>query len=408
MAEKNGELPKGWKRVKLGDVCKATSNKDPRNNTEQQFYYVDITSVNNVSKRIVEPKLLFGKDAPSRARQLIFANDVVLSTTRPNLNAVALVPSELDNQICSTGFCVLRSESSLVDANYLFVFTQSVEFVNNLSNLVKGALYPAVTDKQVKDQLIPLPPLPEQKRIVAILNEQMATVEKARAAAEAQLQAAKTLPAAYLREVFDSPEAQKWKRKPLGEFVISYRNGLGRRPSGIEKGYIVLRIADVSSGVINIDSPRYIEMSENEIQTYSLIEDDVIFIRVNGSSHLVGRCIIVDTYSEKLSFNDHLIRVRLKDGLNPKYLKLVCETSIVRNVIEEKASTSAGQLTINQDILSGLQIPFPSINEQRQIIIELEEKMLAGQQLQRSLQAQLNTIKQLPAALLRQAFNGEL
>ena len=149
-------------------------------------------------------------------------------------------------------------------------------------------------------------------------------------------------------------------------------------------------------------------MSENEIQTYSLIEDDVIFIRVNGSSHLVGRCIIVDTYSEKLSFNDHLIRVRLKDGLNPKYLKLVCETSIVRNVIEEKASTSAGQLTINQDILSGLQIPFPSINEQRQIIIELEEKMLAGQQLQRSLQAQLSTIKQLPAALLRQAFNGEL
>ena len=203
MAEKNGELPKGWKRVKLGDVCKATSNKDPRNNTEQQFYYVDITSVNNVSKRIVEPKLLFGKDAPSRARQLIFANDVVLSTTRPNLNAVALVPSELDNQICSTGFCVLRSESSLVDANYLFVFTQSVEFVNNLSNLVKGALYPAVTDKQVKDQLIPLPPLPEQKRIVAILNEQMATVEKARAAAEAQLNTIKQLPAALLRQAFN-------------------------------------------------------------------------------------------------------------------------------------------------------------------------------------------------------------
>jgi type I restriction enzyme S subunit len=70
-------------------------------------------------------------------------------------------------------------------SGFLFAFVQSKEFVDSLSDLVKGALYPAVTDSQVRAQVIPLPPLIEQQRIAAILTEQMAAVERARTAAEA-------------------------------------------------------------------------------------------------------------------------------------------------------------------------------------------------------------------------------
>ena len=68
---------------------------------------------------------------------------------------------------------------------------------------MKGALYPAVTDRQVLDQLIPLPPLPEQKRIVGILGDRLSTIDKARTATEAQLQAINALPAALLRQAFN-------------------------------------------------------------------------------------------------------------------------------------------------------------------------------------------------------------
>ncbi|MCY7393443.1 MAG: restriction endonuclease subunit S, partial [Leptolyngbyaceae cyanobacterium CAN_BIN12] len=89
------------------------------------------------------------------------------------------------------------STSKAIEPSYLFNFVQSSEFVQNLSNLVKGALYPAVTDRQVLAQSIPLPPLPEQKRIVGILSDRLTAIDKARIATEAQLKAAKALPAAY-------------------------------------------------------------------------------------------------------------------------------------------------------------------------------------------------------------------
>lgn len=192
-----------WPRKRLGDVCEEhTGTRDPRLEEKQQFVYVDITSVDNVKKRIVNPKTLPCTTAPSRARQVIRNNDVILSTTRPNLNAVAIVPQDLDNEICSTGFCVLRSRENL-NPSYLFAFVQSHEFVQRLSDMVKGALYPAVTDNQVREQLLPLPPLAEQRRIVAVLSKQMAAVEKARQALEAQQDAINKLPSALLRRAFN-------------------------------------------------------------------------------------------------------------------------------------------------------------------------------------------------------------
>jgi len=144
---------------------------------------VDISSVDNRMKRIVGFQTLLGSKAPSRARNRIQAGDIILSTTRPNLNAIAMVSSELDGQVCSTGFCVLRAGPEL-DQEFLFFCLQRREFVDALVDLVKGALYPAVSDRQVFAQSI------------------LAGVEAARKAVEEQQQAVSALPAAYLREVF--------------------------------------------------------------------------------------------------------------------------------------------------------------------------------------------------------------
>ncbi|NBV24661.1 MAG: restriction endonuclease subunit S, partial [Proteobacteria bacterium] len=179
-----------WPVVKLDEVCVgSTGTRDPGAEPDKIIRYVDISSVDNRAKRITEAKTLLGKVAPSRARQIILANDVLVATTRPNLNAVALVPPDLDGEMCSTGFCVLRPTPE-VDPEYLFLFVQSDAFAHGLADLVKGALYPAVSDKQVRARPIPLPPLAEQRRIAGRLREQMAEVARARAAVQAQLAAA--------------------------------------------------------------------------------------------------------------------------------------------------------------------------------------------------------------------------
>ena len=304
------QLPNGWRWVKLDDVCEhRTGVRDPRREADKPFRYVDITSVDNKAKSIVEAKTVLGKDAPSRARQIIRSADVIVSTTRPNLNAVALVPPELDGQICSTGFCVLRAKPDL-DSDYLFASVQTSDFVERLSGLVKGALYPAVMDKQVREQVIPLPPLSEQKRIAGILKEQMAAVERARHSAEAQLQAAESLPAAYLRAVFNSRESQRWEKKVLGEICIDiYRYpsfyGMEHRSTGVP----VIRGEHVrTAGEISCDWTDFWFVSPDVSAKFprTVLEKGDLVFSVRGT---IGKVGIVRESHQGAQISPNLIRI---------------------------------------------------------------------------------------------------
>jgi len=191
-----------WPIVPLGEVCDERCELvAPTNQPATYFNYIDISAINNSSKRIVASRELLGKDAPSRARQLVRSGDVLVATTRPNLNSVALVSTENHGHIASTGFCVLRPNDKVLP-KYLFCWVQSPEFVRQISFLVQGALYPAVTDQQVRNLEIPLPSLAEQRRIVAALDAQLTAAARARAATAAQLNMINTLPGKLLARAF--------------------------------------------------------------------------------------------------------------------------------------------------------------------------------------------------------------
>src|SRR5271157_1343568 len=89
-------LPSGWRWVKLEDVCvNDIETYNPLLEPRRQFHYIDISSIDNIRKIITETTLINGTNPPSRARQIIKAGDILVSTTRPNLNAVACVPHSL-------------------------------------------------------------------------------------------------------------------------------------------------------------------------------------------------------------------------------------------------------------------------------------------------------------------------
>src|SRR5207249_8155990 len=118
----------------------------------------------------VEPKNYSGADAPSRARQLVQAHDILFSTVRTYLRNIALVPEGYDGQIASTGFAVLRADE--IQYKYLFYYCLTERFLTPLNELRRGTSYPAVRDGDVREQPIPLAPLPEQHRIVAEIEKQ--------------------------------------------------------------------------------------------------------------------------------------------------------------------------------------------------------------------------------------------
>ena len=210
----------------LADLClNDVRSIDPKRNPEKEFWYVDISAVDNVTKRISTPQKTSGKSASVRARQLIESGDVLVATTRPNLNAVAIVPDEYAGQVCSTGFCVLRAGPEL-DPGYLFAFVQSRAFVDPLVDLAKGALYPAVTDRQVLAQSIPWVAVPQQQRIAANLANQLAAVEDARQAATAQLRELTQFANAIVRETLAHPDTESHS---LGDVLLEVKQGIGSR-----------------------------------------------------------------------------------------------------------------------------------------------------------------------------------
>jgi type I restriction enzyme S subunit len=164
-----GKTPKTWQVVRLKDVVEIDrESRDPsREIPDKTFLYVDIDSVDGGTGKIRNPKQILGKKAPSRARRVIHENDVIMSTVRPYLKAFAIVPRELDGQICSTGFAVLSCGSDVLPYFLLNVLFSS-QIINQCNRMMVGAQYPALNQSQVSKITVPLPPLSEQQKIADI------------------------------------------------------------------------------------------------------------------------------------------------------------------------------------------------------------------------------------------------
>jgi type I restriction enzyme S subunit len=157
-----------WKLVKLVDVCEKTKSVDIRKQSGT-FNYIDIGSIDSTAKRVSEIQELDWTNASSRARQIIKKGDTLFSTVRVNLERIAYIDKDISNAIASTGFTVIRSNGE-VDAGFLFYSTSSPSFIDKLCKLQKGTAYPAVSDKIVFNEQIPLPPLEEQKQIASLFQ----------------------------------------------------------------------------------------------------------------------------------------------------------------------------------------------------------------------------------------------
>lgn len=138
--------------------------KDPTREPNKPFKYVDISSINVASGVIERYQELIGEEAPSRARKLIFHNDIIISTCRPTRGAIAVVPKELDGEICSTGFSVIRAKEN-VSPDYLHFAIRLESTLEQFRKWSTGSSYPAILDEDVEKTEIPVPDIKEQNEV---------------------------------------------------------------------------------------------------------------------------------------------------------------------------------------------------------------------------------------------------
>lgn len=153
--------PKGWPLVEIGTLSDRVSTWDPARQLEE-FSYIDIASVDQGIKQVTSVRKMSADAAPSRARQRVQKGDILVSTVRPNLNAVAVVPEIDDTATASTGFCVLRPIEELTTSEFLFTWVRMQHFVDEMMRSSTGASYPAVSDRIVRASTVFSVPIEEQ------------------------------------------------------------------------------------------------------------------------------------------------------------------------------------------------------------------------------------------------------
>jgi type I restriction enzyme S subunit len=221
---KTWELPDSWTWQPLSAVTQHIQSLSPKTVFPDVFHYIDTAAIDNKSHRVTVPAPIKSKEAPSRARQQVQANDTLFSNVRVYLENIGLVPSELDGHIASTAFCVLRP-SQAIHGQLLFRYMTWRTTVAFLNKKQRGDSPPAILDKDVRAHLIPVAPINEQTRIVSKIDELFSRIE----AGEKALQRAKILVERYRKSVLkaavtgeltkDWRESNKAKIEPANKLL---------------------------------------------------------------------------------------------------------------------------------------------------------------------------------------------
>ena len=406
-------LPEGWVLASIDQVSIKGEQRKP--DAAEQFIYVDIGSIDRESKVIASPQRLSGSDAPSRARKVISVGDVLVSLTRPNLNAVALVGKEYDGQIVSTGFEVIRPVG--VDSRFVFFLVRGQAFIDAISGRVQGALYPAAKSSDVKGYQFPLPPSEEQKAIADKLDELLAQVNNLKARLD-------TIPAILKR--FRQSVLAAAVSIGLPDPSLSYQSSR----EGVELGSLLLTSFDgpfgsklktsdytgAGVGVSRLENIRHLwfdgskktcisEEKYEELKGNKLEKDDVLFSSFVDEE--VRVCLFPYEGYKYINKADCFCLRADREQIVPKFLMFLLASH--GSYMQIKAHVQGvTRPRVNLKVLKSLKFKVPGVEEQVEIVRRVDQLFAFADQIEQQVanaQARVDTLTQ---SILAKAFRGEL
>ena len=364
-----------------------------------EFVYVDISSVDNESKRIAGSKRLRVEAAPSRARLRLRAGDVLVSMTRPNLNAVALVPNELDGAIGSTGLHVLRARSDVLP-QWLYYGVQSRRFVGIMSELVQGALYPAVRPKDIRAFELPVPKLGEQRSIVAEIEKQFSRLDEA----VANLKRVKANLDRY-RSCVLAEAVTQWPVTPLRAVLREpLRNGHSAKATGTGEGLRAFTLSAVTENDFSVKNTKMTVAEPRKVADLWAVSGD-IYVERSNTPELVGTAALYRGPENFAFIPDLLIRVRVSTDVLPEWAEIALKSETGRRYFRKRAQGISGTMPkIDQSAVEEFPLPLPPIAEQRRIVSEVDRRLSIVREVEAEVDANLKRAQALRQAVLARAF----
>ena len=411
-------LPEGWKWVRLGDCnCYIGETVNPALAKDKTFELYSVPSSADDY-----PEIILGGEIGS-SKQSVEPDDVLLCKINPRINRVWRVTGHTENPlIASSEWIIFRNKN--LSSKYMMYCMRSEYFrkymLSNVSG-VGGSLMRA-QPKHVRSYPIPLPSLDEQERIVTRIESLFAKLDEAKEKAEAVLDSYETRKAAILHKAFTGELTAKWREekgigkdswilKTLDTLIKKIEAGKSfrceeRPPLAHEVG--VVKVSAVTWGVFNEQESKTCLNDTYYNENYQIKKGDLLFSRAN-TIDLVGKFVIVDNVIKKLMLSDKILRITTTSDITQNYLFLFSNTRNYRVQIESLASGNQdGMRNVSQKNLLKVQIPLPSIAEQKEITRILDTLLEKEQQSKAAAEAVLEQIDLMKKAILAKAFRGEL
>lgn len=381
--------------------------------------YVEISDVSLVGGIEKSTPMLF-HEAPTRARRKVRDGDILVSTVRTYLKAIASVEETPDDLVVSTGFCVIRPTAAL-DSSYAGWVARSEEFVGEVVSRSVGVSYPAINASELMNIEVPLPPLNTQRRIAVFLEESAARIDALIARKQALLERLAEKRQAVITQAvtkgLDPSAPMKdsgidwlgqipahWAVWPLKRFLKQSTYGVSAslEPTG---EVAILRMGNLSEGELDFGDLRFLDEVD---PTIVLRAGDVVFNRTN-SLDLVGKAAIYrGNYGAALSLASYLVLFRFDSRYDPHYANYVMGTDVLMALGRTLALPSIGQANLNPSRYAAIHFPIPPISEQQEIAAHIELRLRALTELKEKIEASIEKLLEFRAGLVTAAVTGQI
>ncbi|MEZ7890635.1 MAG: restriction endonuclease subunit S [Candidatus Wallbacteria bacterium] len=401
-------MNKNWSKKKLNEICEVFADGDWIESKDQSSEGIRLIQTGNVGTG-------YFKDRAEKARYIsettfnklkcteIFEGDCLISRLPDPVGRTCILPNTGERMITAVDCTIVRFNTKILISEYFNYYSQSIQYLNDIEKETSGTTRKRVSRNKLGEIFIPLPPLSEQRRIVAILDEAFAAIEKAKENAEKNLKNAREIFESYLQNIFDNA-GEGWEIKKLGEVCIVER---GSSPRPIEKyltndsdGVNWIKIGDTKG----ID--KYIYTTKEKITKKGAEKSRYVkegdFILSNSMSF--GKPYIMKTEGY---IHDGWFVLRLPQNIDTEFFWYLLASPFTMNQFISLASGAIVK-NISGDLVKKASLPIPPLSEQHSIVSKLDDLSEETKKLESIYSQKLAALTELKKSLLQKAFAGEL
>jgi type I restriction enzyme S subunit len=380
----------------------------------QEFFVIDDTErYMRVTARlhgqgVVLRDQVYGSQLRTKKQQATGAGDLLVAEIDAKVGGVGIIPPELTGAIVSSHYFLYEIDETVCCPKYLEYYIRSGAVEEQFQEFVQGSTnYASIRPHHTLELQIPLPPLDEQRRIVARIGELAALIEEAQGLRVKAREEAASLVSAAVVKLFTAHQGEHWCDYRLSDLVNEIRYGTSEKAHVEPSGTPILRMGNIQNGRLDLTDLKYLHLGDRDGEKLLLRPGDVLVNRTN-SAELVGKCAVFEEEG-KCTFASYLIRLRFDlTKAVPQFVAAYINSPIGRAYMFSERKQMTGQANVNSKTLKAMPISLPPVEEQNRIVAYLDELQAQVDELtalQDATQAELDAL--LPSVLDR-AFRGEL